>query len=704
MPRLLESRMLKRVRCLIGVCAVVGLVVSVFSQAPDQQPRPTFRTEANYVRVDVFPTRDGQPVPDLRQDEFEVLDEGVPQTIQQFERIVIRGNVPQELRREPNNVAESRAMLEDARARVFVLFLDAAHVAPASSRTIRKPLVDALDDLIGPDDLVGVMTPDMSAADVTFARKTTTIQGILDRYWWGDRDRLKSEDPAEEQYTLCYPPPPGSNLFTSLLAQEMIDRRREKMTLDALGDLVRFVRGVREERKAILVITEGWRLFRPSDALMSDPSGGVPGNPPIGIDPRTGKLTTRDPVNPFGGLKSDCDRVRMRLSQADDEQQFLRLLDEANRANASFYPVDPRGLTVFDSPIGPDRPPPIEVDASRLRARQTSLRTLAEATDGLALVNTNQIAAGLKRIVTDLSSYYLLGYYSSNVKMDGRFHRITVRVKRPGVQVRARRGYLAPTETELRALPSNTSGAPADSASAAAAAETRAIETALGSLGGFSRELPLRVQVAAGWKPNNVAGVWAIGELGTGADWKAGGDADVTLTTSGGATVATGRARIEPGARSFRVALTPSTPLASGEYVVRVRVRGVTPEGIPATDVVGMQLPASPEATGAQYVRRGPSTGNKEVATADLRFRRSEQLRVDVPTTVANPPPAARLLDRTGKPMAIPVTAAVRDETDGSLWVTAQLALAPLAVGDYIIELTTGADGSRTLLAFRIVP
>lgn len=54
--------------------------------------------------------------------------------------------------------------------------------------------------------------------------------------------------------------------------------------------------------------------------------------------------------------------------------------------------------------------------------------------------------------------------------------------------------------------------------------------------------------------------------------------------------------------------------------------------------------------------------------------------------------------------MAIPVTAAVRDETDGSLWVTAQLALAPLAVGDYIIELTTGAGGSRTLQAFRIVP
>ena len=133
----------------------------------------------------------------------------------------------------------------------------------------------------------------------------------------------------------------------------------------------------------------------------------------------------------------------------DSRKAVLQFLDEANRANASFYPIDPRGLPVFDSPIGPDKPLPLAVDAAMLRTRQNSIRTLAEATDGLAIVNTNQIAGGLKRIVADLSSYYLLGYYASNVKMDGKFHKITVRIKRPGVQVRARRGYLAPTESEL---------------------------------------------------------------------------------------------------------------------------------------------------------------------------------------------------------------------------------------------------------------
>ena len=52
--------------------------------------------------------------------------------------------------------------------------------------------------------------------------------------------------------------------------------------------------------------------------------------------------------------------------------------------------------------------------------------------------------------------------------------------------------------------------------------------------------------------------------------------------------------------------------------------------------------------------------------------------------------------------MAIPVTAAIRDDADGSRWRTAQLALAPLAPGDYVVEQSAGAE--KTLTAFRILP
>jgi VWFA-related protein len=590
-------------------------------------------------------------------------------------------------------------MLESARSRVFVLFLDIGHVDVASSHNIRKPLVDALDKVIGADDLVGVMTPDMSARDIAFGRKTTTIDGMLTRYWyWGERDRVNAVDPQEQRYEDCYPPRPGQ--IVSPIAREMIVRRREKMTLDALHDLVGFLHGVREERKAVLAITDGWLLYRPNPILASPVDGVVPSGPAVGVDPRNGRLTIGDSRTGLPG-SGGCDSERIQLSQIDNDEYFRRLLDEANRANTSFYPVDPRGLAVFDTPIGPAPPPPLQVDSAMLRTRVTSLRTLAESTDGLAIVNSNDLAGGLRRVVADLSSYYLLGYYSS-AKLDGKFHSITVRVKRPGVQVRARRGYLAATEAEARTPARSSSAAsPGDPLAVAAAVEARAVDAAVAPLEGYARPLPIRLYAAAGWKPGNAGAVWAVGELGQ--DWKSGGEADLLLITGSGTTLATVHASILPGTRTFRAALLGEQPLTPGEYLLRVRVKGNGSTGTTA-ETLRIVLPELPEATGAIFVRRGPATGNKEIATADLRFRRSEQLRVELPTPFSGAG-VARLLDRTGKALAVPMTMSARDDADGSRWQVTQLALAPLAPADYVIELVEpGGSGKRTLLGFRVVP
>jgi VWFA-related protein len=684
-------------------------VTSARQAARDQTLPATFRAEANYVRVDVYPTtRDEAPVADLMQSDFEVLDNGTPQKIEQFEHIVIRaaGARPQETRVEPNTVRESRAMAETARGRLFVLFLDTYHVDVAGSRAIQKPLIDALNRMIAEDDLVGVMTPEMSANDVTFARKTTTIEGFLTRYWhWGERDRLNPPDPEDEQYGLCYPNgPPGSPCVDQNgIAAEMIDRRHEKRSLDALHDLVVMLRGVREERKAIVAITAGWLLYRPSDALARPLAchRDTAGIPTVTVDPRSGRLTTSDPTSATPETK--CYTDRMNLARIDNDRDFRELLDEANRANASFYPVDPRGLAVFDTPIMrtdvPGPPPPVTppaIDRAMLAGRLNSLRTLAEATDGMAIVNSNNLAAGFKRVADDLSSYYLLGYYATG-KLDGKFHSITVRVKRAGVRVRARRGYLAASEADALRAVARANAAP--SPTPAAAAEARAIEAAVAPLEGFTRQLPVRVQAAAGWKPNRTAAVWLVGELGMGLEWKAGANADLMLMDTGGLTLATARVRVEPGSRSFRAVLAP-TELTSGDYMVRVRL--TSPDAIAsANDTLRIAVPGAPDAAGALFVHRGPSTANRDVSTSDPRFRRGDQIRVEVPTP-ADAPVTAQLLDRTGKPLNVPVTASIRDDADGSRWQVAQVALAPLAPSDYVIELSSG--GKRTLIGFRVIP
>ena len=132
----------------------------------------------------------------------------------------------------------------------------------------------------------------------------------------------------------------------------------------------------------------------------------------------------------YGYSQYDCDKDRRLLANIDDWQIFRDLIDDANRANVTFYPVDSRGLAAMDNLIIADLPP--NVDQAMLKNRIETLRTLATDTDGIAVVDTNDLEKGLRRVVDDLTSYYLLGYYSTNGKNDGKFRKITVRVKRPG--------------------------------------------------------------------------------------------------------------------------------------------------------------------------------------------------------------------------------------------------------------------------------
>ena len=245
-------------------------------------------------------------------------------------------------------------------------------------------------------------------------------------------------------------------------------------------------------------------------------------------------------------------------------------------------------------------------------------------------------------------------------------------------------------------------------------AEREAIDRALARLGNYGRELPLRIHAAAGWPRADRPVFWVIGELAPGQVSKEAAEVELTLTQpNGGPAEATARATIEAGAHTFRAAIAPPDPLPPDDYVVRARIVGGRSAAAPV-DVFRLALPASPDSVGALLYRRGPFTANREVPTADLRFRRSEHLLVEMPIGAAGDV-SARLLDRNGKPLPVPVASSVRDDADGSHWQTARLALAPLTVGEYLIEVTTaGAPGgsgeaegpgrSRSLVAFRVIP
>jgi VWFA-related protein len=696
--------------------------VTVGTGAQEQkQQLPRFRGGANLVRVDAYATVKGQPVKDLTAADFEVLEDGVPQKVDTFEHVEIHGRVPQTERREPNTVREARAMAEDPRSRVFVIFLDTYHTSLAGSHAMQRVLADMLERLIGPDDLFAVMTPRMSPTEITLARRTMTLERELAKYWyWGQRDNHVLEDEEDRILRECDSGDP-----------EIVARRHEKLTLDALTDLATYLRGLREERKAVIAITSGWVLYQPNRALMERTDTRPLSIPSVGTGPDGRPMN--DPDHALAGgffSRRDCEMKRIQLAGLDLRDEFRALLDVANGGNVSFYPLDARGLAaadkfdmaaseriesgqiqILEQKIGAgavEHYAPLNVDQGMLRQRLDVLRTLAIDTDGIAIVDTNDLHWGARRIVDDLSSYYLLGYYSTNAKLDGKFRSIKVRMKRPGVAVRARRGYKAPTPGDLtrgRELSEQARAEappPAFQAAMAALAAARPDSRLLTSVSWIAAPIDDAV-------PGAKSRLWVVGELDAATakapEWAGGATADVLVTAEDGALIAETSEPVSAPVRAVTLSL-PDARLGPGEYALRLRVQ---PKGggLPCIDTLRFTVPEQSGLTGKPLVlRRGLSTGVEYVATADPRFRRSDRLRIDIPLLGAVQGAQGELLDRNGHVIPIPVQATTRNEGDWLYWASAEAALAPLAPGVYAIRtiIDRGAKEEQVVTAFRVVP
>lgn len=731
------------------LAAALGLALvrgdqSQVPETPQAQP-PTFRLDASYVRVDAYPTVDGKVVTDLTADDFELLEDGVPQRIEQFERVDLARATPREERRDPNTIAEGREQAADPRRRVFVIFLDTGNSTLDGSYRARKPIVDMLERLIGPEDLFAVVTPEMDPRHLTFARRTEGLDKMLERHWtWGRRDSLVRTDPEEQAIERCFPENtsasqcvgPGGQVITQPayayrgVARQLIERRSETMALDALNDLVGVLGAVREERKAVVVITQGWFRFQPKPELTRLQECDSVARPRVGVGPDGRIVTDKEVARRLNSVTdAECQQLAMQYAMVDNDVLFRDIVERANRFNVSFYPFDTRGLVPFDRSLGTSsrdirddpgerpnrrdpadraaRPSPLGEDRESLNRRIDGMRELAENTDGLAVVNTNDLASGARRIVDDLSTYYLLGYYSTNTNLDGRWRKISVRVKRPGVEVRARRGYRALRPEDM---PTTLVGESASSAAGAEAGGTpaSAVNEALGPLAGLDAPVPWRSRAAfrlSGEGAARSGHFWVVSEIepriARDAAWSAGATLAASFVLPDGTPLAEATATLEPGARLVEIGT--DVPLAGvDELVVRLRLRPAE-SGLPLTDSIRVAVGGGAHAL-ARVFRAGPLTAQRFVPTADQRFRRNERIRVAVPTGDGAVVTAA-LVDRAGQVLdRIPVAARL-DSIDGARWAVGEVALAPLGPGDYVVRLEVAASGrvDRTFTGVRVV-
>ncbi len=646
-----------------------------------------FRAGATFVSVDVYPRREGQFLDGLTSSDFQVLEDGQPQRIETFSLIRFAPMPVDGDRRDPAGLADAERQAADPRNRVFVVYLDLYHTTVAGSRNARQPIVNFLNRTIGPSDLFGVLTPQIPVSALTFGRRTETIEAELTKEWfWGQANGWGGlmRTPAEQLLQTC--------IRNQATADRLVRRHREDLLLTSLENLVTRLDALRDERMHVVFVSEAWEPHGRDDSLLRELRGRVPA---IGLG--RGVTETAE-----ARRERFCEESIARLAMEDFRIRFQSLLTAASRANVSFHPVDVGGLKVglaiADAEFAPkggaeDFAAAAAARDAETRASLNTLRDMAAATEGRAVVQTNDLDGGMRRIADDLQAFYFLGYYSTNPAADGRFRRIEVKVPQPGVSLTARRGYLAPTEAMVRAA-----NAAAEKAKAASAVPP-AVTGALADLGRLRPDAALHGQGA-----RTAAGLTVTLELTSreliSGRWREGGQAELVVTGPGAAAPATVKASLPPGARS----LVAVVPLAAGETGAW-RVRGRQSSGSNVLEqLFEVNVPPDRLLGDAVWFRAAAAASAPLRPAAEPLFRRAERLRLEWAVSTVLTSREAKLLDRRGEPLAVGVSATDGDR-DGQRVIAVELGLAPLADGDYLVELVAGLGPTtvRRLVAFRVV-
>jgi VWFA-related protein len=395
---------------LLSVALAAAVSFAVLAQEPAQQApgQPTFRVAVDLVTTDVI-ARDGQGqfVSDLELDEFEVFEDGVKQEIVSL--VLTHGGRVFNVQAPPPAPVQEGIILpaarptSDAAGRVFLIFIDDLHLDFRLTPRTRDLMTRMLRNLIHEGDMFGMVSTGTSSISEQLTYDRQVLESAIKRVTGSGlrpEDYIKtiqgSQGPAELRY-------------------------RAHVAFRTAYDLMRNIEPLRNRRKAVIYISSGYDFnpFAESRLKYQSEMFGSPGDD--GTDPF---ISNRLQGNQF--------------AEADLVRELAELTRAANRANATFYTIDPRGLVA-----GPDLDQNVNTAEwqDHIRETQDSLRVIAEQTGGIAVVNQNDFDKALKRIDAETSDYYVLGYYSTNPDPLKRTRKIEVRTARDGVQVWSRTSY-----------------------------------------------------------------------------------------------------------------------------------------------------------------------------------------------------------------------------------------------------------------------
>lgn len=426
-----------------------GLLLSlaILAQQPDSptpQPTPTpaepqqpsrsgdddvVRITTNLVQVDAVVTdKNGKLIKDLRQDEVQIFEDGHQQKITNFSLVNLEQSAPaQPTAAVPvdKNAPKVPPKMQPADVRrTIALVVDDLGLSFESTYYTRRALKKFVDEQMQPGDLVAIIrTSGGIGALQQFTADKRQLYAAIDRVKWSVNGRasigafapMENNTPADETFKAAAAKAQAAN-------DEMNQFREDVFAVGTLGAVSYVVKGMRElpGRKSILLISDGFKIY----------SGG-------------------DPDRNYRTLLA-----------------LRRLIDQANRATVVIYTMNATGLQVLgltaaDATNGKSADE-VEQQLSDRRSAafesQDGLNYLAQETGGVAIRNTNDLSGGIRRVIEDQRSYYLIGYRPEASTFDAKtgrrtFHKLSLKITRPGkFNVRMRNGFYGITEEDEKNL------------------------------------------------------------------------------------------------------------------------------------------------------------------------------------------------------------------------------------------------------------
>ena len=380
-----------------------ALAIAAVAAAQTDPLEPLIKITVGVVQVDAVVTDSkGKPVRDLKAEDFVVFQDGEQKPITNFSFVATSSRTTGQQRFGPGARAAKLDRLSIRRT--IAIVVDDLGMSLYGVNQVRHRLRKFIDEQVGEDDLVSIVRTSASTGSLRgFTVDKRRLHAALDEIWWRPGFHSGTLPPGlvvqarlDMDRRLATRPGPTRIYDSGISSPER--RFEEGLFAGSIGALQHTIRGMRElpGRKATLYFSESSFLFIPD---------------------RTGNRRT----STIGRL----DNVRTEM--------FRKIIDEANRAGVVIYGVDPRGVGG-----GLD---PIETTSFSFGAAQDGLQFLADQTGGLYLGNSNDIAGLVGRAMDDMQGYYLLGYSPDSETFDRKFHRIEVKLTKPGLKIRSRRGF-----------------------------------------------------------------------------------------------------------------------------------------------------------------------------------------------------------------------------------------------------------------------